>query len=211
MIYPVTRKILEELTRDLVKSIHDACQRTVDEAKSKDPRFTVKDLDVVIMVGGMTRVQAVQAMVADFFKQTPRTETDPEIAVALGAAIQAGVLDGRRSGLKIKNITPHSFAIETHDKVEGVATILVPKGTPYPYKPKFQPKLANREAGQAALSIRLLQGESDQASVCTLLDSADIEIEPGDPQAVKVPVHFEIDDAGNLVFEAGDYSFGRVA
>lgn len=211
MIYPVSQTILNELTKELIKSIRDACQRTVDEAKSKDPRFTVKDLDVVILVGGMTRVPAIQAMVADFFKQAPKTEIDPEIAVALGAAVQAGVMDGRRAGLKIKNITPHSFAIETHDKVEGVATVLVPKGTPYPWKPKVQHKLANREAGQTALSIRLLQGESERASDCVQLDAADIEIEPGDPREVKIPVSFEIDESGNLIFEAGDYSFGRDA
>lgn len=208
-IYPISREIMDEATSELLKGIEGAMQRAVASARRDDPKFTIRDLDAVIVVGGMTRVQAIQRLVAEFFKQEPKTDIDPEIAVALGAAVRAGVKEGRNASLTISDVTGHTYALETHDKVEDVATVLAPKGTRYGSKFTFW--LSNREPGQEIMTFRLLQGESPIPSECVTLWEHQIKIEKGDPRSARVKLELEIGPSGEAIVECDGQTFGRAA
>jgi molecular chaperone DnaK (HSP70) len=126
----------------------------------------------------------------------------------LGAAIRAAVLEGRISSLSIQDIIGYSVAVEVYDKVEGVASIVIPRGTPYPSEKVQAFALTNREAGQSVLPVRIVTGDDDRAAACELLHSIDVPIEPGDPRSARVLFTVGLDERGQAFGSVGGVPFG---
>lgn len=202
MIYSIERETFESLTRDLRDRIMLACKMAVDDARRDDPNFSVKDLHDVLLVGGMTRVPSVRATVAEFFGKPPKKDESPEQVVAMGAAIRAAILDGRKPDITIADITSHTLALET---AGGVAAVLFPKGTSYPIEDTFQ--IANEDDDQKQLSIRLIQGEAHRASVCELLWSAEIPVEPSPATKSVKPLTAKLDASGRPFVTIGGLEY----
>lgn len=204
----IDRPLLEHLSKDLLKRMRTACEVAIADVKRKDPNFSVQDLTHVIPVGGASRMPAVMAMIRDVFGQEPQTDIDPETAVVLGAGIRAAVIEGRKSGLTIQDVLGFSVAIEVYDKVEGVASVIIPRGTPYPSEKEAAFALTNREAGQTLLPIRIVTGDHDRAALCELLHAVDVDIEPGDPRTARVPLTIGVDERGNPYGRVGEIEWG---
>lgn len=214
VIETITREMMDEATTRLLADIQAAMERTVAEARAKDPKFTVRDLDTVILVGGQTRVRAIQELVRDFFGQEPRTDVDPEIAVVLGAAVRAGILEGRKGDLTIKDITAHAYALETHARPEDVATELARKGTPYGTRATYW--LSNRDDAQEKMTVRLYQGDHVDPAQCVMLWEHHIDIEPGAAKGERVQLDIEIGPSGEAIVDIHgenieSVSYGRAA
>lgn len=189
--YTITRKAFEEMTAPLIKRVIGACQIAMEDARRLDANFSIKDLHDVLLVGGMTRMPAVQEAVKAFFGRAPSKRENPEQAVALGAAIKGAMLDGRRPDLTINDISSHTLALE----VSGdTAAILLPKGSPFPSEVAFS--VTNEVDGQKQLSLRLIQGEAHRASVCELLASVEHPIGPVPAKAARVPLTARLDASG---------------
>ena len=204
----VDRPLLEHLSQDILKRMRSACAVAIAEAQRKDPNFSVRDLSDVVLVGGGTRMPAVQAMARDVFGQEAKTDIDPEIAVVLGAAIRAAVLEGRKSDLTIHDIIGYSVAVEVYDKVEGVASIVIPRGTPYPSEKVQAFALTNREAGQEVLPVRIVTGDHDRAAACELMHAIDVPIEPGEARSARVLFTVGLDERGQAFGSVGGVPFG---
>jgi molecular chaperone DnaK len=208
VIQRISRDHMDEATKELLRDIEDAMTRTMAEAKEKDPRFSVRDIDAVILVGGQTRVKAIQRKVAYFFGKAPRSEVDPELAVVLGAAVQAGIREGRLASITIENITAHSFSIETHDKPEDVATEIVRKGTAYGTKATWWLR-PRGDAGQSVMTLKLLQGDSKEPSENIVVWEHHILIDAETPEDVQLDV--EIGPSGEPILDVAGVTFGRAA
>ncbi len=204
----VDRPLLENLAKDLLKRMRAACEIAIEGAKRKDPNFSVRDLKSVVLVGGGTRMPAVQALARDVFGQEPKTDIDPEVAVVMGAAIKAAVIEGRKSDLTVQDILSYSVAVEVYDKVEGVAAVVIPRGTPYPAERVSAFFLTNREAGQEALPVRIVTGDHDRAAACDLLYAVDVPLEPGDPRSARVPFTVGINERGAPYGTVGETEWG---
>jgi molecular chaperone DnaK len=204
----IDRPMLENLAKDLLKRMRAACEVAIAEAKRKDPNFSARDLNDVVLVGGGTRMPAVQALARDVFGQDAKTDIDPEVAVVLGAAIRAAVIEGRKSDLTIQDVLSYSVAVEVYDKVEGVASVIIPRGHPYPSEKETAFFLTNREAGQTTLPIRIVTGDHDRAAMCDLLHAVDVSIEPGDPRTARVPLTVGVDDRGRPYGRVGETEWG---
>jgi molecular chaperone DnaK len=207
----VDRPLLEHLVTDLLKRMRGACELAIDGVKRKSPNFSVKDLKSVVLVGGGTRMPAVQSLARDVFQQEPKTDIDPEIAVVMGAAIKAAVLEGRKSDLTVQDILSYSVSVEVYDKVEGVAAVVIPRGTPYPTPSPLIFALTNREPGQAVLPVRIVTGDHDRASACDLLHAIDVPIEPGDPRSERVQFTIALNEKGQPYGTCGDQEWGSAA
>jgi molecular chaperone DnaK len=208
MDYTVDRPLLEDLAKDLLKRMRSACEVAIAEAQRKDPNFRVSDLHSIVLVGGGTRMPAVQAMAAEVFGQEAKTDIDPEVAVVLGAAIRAGVIEGRVSDLTVQDILSYSVSVEVFDKVEGVASVVIPKGTPYPAEKLIPYTLTNREPGQTVLPVRIVAGENDRAAACDLLHAIDVPLDPCDPRTARVPFTVGLDDKGRPYGTCGGIEWG---
>ena len=209
MDYTVDRPLLEHLSQDLLKRMRAACLVAIAEATRKDANFSAKrDLNDVVLVGGGSRMPAVQAMAKEVFGQEAKTDIDCEIAVALGAAIRAAVLEGRKSDLTISDITSWSIAVEVYDKVEGVASVVIPRGTPYPSERVLPFILTNREPGQSVMPVRIVAGDHDRAASCELLHAIDVPLEPGDPRSARVPFTVGINERGAPYGTVGETEWG---
>lgn len=209
VIHSISRDHMDDATKELLGDITDAMTRTMAEARTKDPRFSIRDIDDVILVGGQTRVKAIQRKVAHFFGKAPRSDVDPELAVVLGAAVQAGIREGRIASITIENITAHSFSIETHDKAQDVATEIVRKGTAYGTKATWW--LSNRDRDQTRMTLRLLQGDSKDPAENILVWEHHIDVDPGDPRSAEVQMDVEIGPSGEPIIDVAGVSFGRAA
>ena len=206
---PVDRPLLEHLSQDLLKRMRAACLVAIAEATRKDANFSSKrDLNDVVLVGGGSRMPAVQAMAKEVFGQEAKTDIDCEVAVALGAAIRAAVLEGRKNDLTISAITSWSIAVEVYDKVEGVASVVIPRGTPYPSERVLPFVLTNREPGQSVLPVRIVTGDHDRASACDLLHAIDVPLEPGDPRSARVPFTVGLNSRGEAYGTVGETEWG---
>jgi molecular chaperone DnaK len=196
----LTRAKLEALVDDLVKKSIEPCRIALNDAGLRTSEITD-----VILVGGMTRMPKVQAAVAEFFGKEPRKDVNPDEAVAVGAAIQGGVLGGSVKDVLLLDVTPLSLGIET---LGGVMTKIIEKNTTIPTR--ASQVFSTAEDNQSAVTVHVLQGERDQARFNKSLarfDLAGIDAAPrGMPQ---VEVTFDIDANGILHVSAKDKKTGK--
>ena len=196
----MTRAKLEALVEDLISKTLPPCKTAL-----KDAGVTANEIDEVVMVGGMTRMPKVLAEVKNFFGKDPNKSVNPDEVVAMGAAIQAGVLQGDVKDVLLLDVTPLSLGIET---LGGVSTKLIEKNTTIPTK-KSQ-VFSTAEDNQPAVSIRVLQGEREMATDNKMLGNFElVGIAPAPRGVPQIEVTFDIDANGIVSVSAKDKGTGK--
>ncbi|MBJ40868.1 MAG: molecular chaperone DnaK [Gammaproteobacteria bacterium] len=196
----LTRAKLESLVDDLITKTLKPCEIALKEAK-----LSAKDINEVILVGGQTRMPKVQSAVQKFFNKEPKKEVNPDEAVAMGAAIQAGVLGGDVKDVLLLDVTPLTLGIET---MGGVRTPLIEKNSTIPTK-KSQ-IFSTAEDNQPAVTVHVLQGEREMASGNKSLGRFDLtDIPPAARGTPQIEVTFDIDANGILNVSAQDKATGK--
>lgn len=194
----VKRSELETLAKPIVQKTKANCLRSLSDAKLK-----AADLDDVILVGGQTRMPMVRELVKEIFGREPNTSANPDEAVALGATIQAGILEGGVQNMVLLDVTPLSLGIETFG---GLMNVIIPRNTTIPTKAGelFTTAIDN----QKSMKIQVLQGERELAKDNWSLGVFDLEFEPAPKGVPRVGVQFEIDANGILSVLARDIKTG---
>ena len=196
----ITRAKFESLVDELIERTIEPCRMAI-----KDSGVKVSDIGDVILVGGMTRMPKVQEKVREFFGKEPRKDVNPDEAVAVGAAIQGGVLQGDVKDVLLLDVTPLSLGIET---LGGVMTKLIQKNTTIPTK--AQQVFSTADDNQGAVTIHVLQGERDVASGNKSLGQFNLEgIPPSQRGMPQIEVTFDIDANGILHVHARDKATGK--
>jgi molecular chaperone DnaK len=196
----ITRAKFESLVDDLVQKTIEPCRIAI-----KDAGVKVSDIDDVILVGGQTRMPKVVDKVREFFGKEPRKDVNPDEAVAIGAAVQAGVLKGDVKDVLLLDVTPLSLGIET---LGGVMTKLIQKNTTIPTK--ATQVFSTADDNQTAVTIHVLQGERDMASGNKSLGQFNLTDIPPSPRGMpQIEVTFDIDANGILHVSAKDKATGK--
>ena len=196
----ITRAKFESLVDDLISRTIDPCRIAI-----KDAGLKVSDIDDVILVGGQTRMPKVQDKVKEFFGKEPRKDVNPDEAVAVGAAIQGGVLQGDVKDVLLLDVTPLSLGIET---LGGVMTKLIQKNTTIPTK--ASQVFSTADDNQSAVTIHVLQGEREMSSGNKSLGQFNLEGIPPAPRGMpQIEVIFDIDANGIMHVTAKDKATGK--
>jgi molecular chaperone DnaK len=196
----LTRAKLESLVDDLIDRTIGPCKVAL-----KDAGLSAGEIDDIILVGGQTRMPKVQVAVTNFFGKEPRKDVNPDEAVAIGAAIQGGVLGGEVKDVLLLDVTPLSLGIET---LGGVMTKLIDKNTTIPTK--ANQVFSTADDNQSAVTVHVLQGERDVASANKSLGRFDLSDIPPAPRGVpQIEVTFDIDANGILHVSAKDKATGK--
>ena len=200
LVVKITRAKFESLVEDLIERTIQPCRTAI-----KDAGLDVKDISDVILVGGQTRMPKVQEKVKEIFGQEPRKDVNPDEAVAVGAAIQGGVLQGDVKDVLLLDVTPLSLGIET---LGGVMTKLINKNTTIPTK--ASQVFSTAEDNQNAVTIHVLQGEREMASGNKSLGQFNLSDIPPAPRGMpQIEVTFDIDANGILHVSAKDKATGK--
>ncbi|MDE2411564.1 MAG: molecular chaperone DnaK, partial [Sphingomonadales bacterium] len=200
LVETITRADLEKLVADLIQRTLEPCKKALADAGLK-----ASDIDDVVLVGGMTRMPKVREVVKDFFGKEPHTGVNPDEVVAMGAAIQAGVLQGDVKDVLLLDVTPLSLGIET---LGGVFTRMIDRNTTIPTK-KSQ-VFSTAEDNQQAVTIRVFQGEREMAADNKILGQFDLVGIPAARRGVpQIEVTFDIDANGIVNVSAKDKGTGK--
>ncbi|HET7595732.1 MAG TPA: molecular chaperone DnaK [Burkholderiales bacterium] len=196
----VTRAKFESLVEDLIEKTIEPCRIAI-----KDAGVKISDIEDVILVGGQTRMPKVQEKVREFFGKEPRKDVNPDEAVAVGAAVQAGVLKGDVKDVLLLDVTPLSLGIET---LGGVMTKLIQKNTTIPTK--AQQVFSTADDNQTAVTIHVLQGEREMSRDNKSLGQFNLTDIPAAPRGMpQIEVAFDIDANGILHVSAKDKATGK--
>ncbi len=200
LVRSITRADLERMVEDLIKRTLEPCRKALADAGMKSD-----EISEVVLVGGMTRMPRVREVVKQFFGKEPHTGVNPDEVVAMGAAIQAGVLQGDVKDVLLLDVTPLSLGIET---LGGVFTRMIDRNTTIPTK-KSQ-TYSTAEDNQGAVTIRVFQGEREMAADNKMLGQFDLVGIPPAPRGVpQVEVTFDIDANGIVNVSAKDKGTGK--
>lgn len=200
LVETITRSDLERMVADLIQRTLEPCRKAIADAG-----LSAKDIDEVVLVGGMTRMPKVREVVKDFFGKEPHTGVNPDEVVAMGAAIQAGVLQGDVKDVLLLDVTPLSLGIET---LGGIMTKMIDRNTTIPTK-KSQ-VYSTAEDNQQAVTIRVFQGEREMAQDNKLLGQFDLVGIPAARRGVpQIEVTFDIDANGLVNVSAKDKGTGK--
>jgi molecular chaperone DnaK len=200
LVKTISRSDLEKMVADLIKRTLDPCKKALADAG-----VSSSEIDDVVMVGGMTRMPKVREVVKDFFGKEPHTGVNPDEVVAMGAAIQAGVLQGDVKDVLLLDVTPLSLGIET---LGGVFTRMIDRNTTIPSK-KSQ-TYSTADDNQQAVTIKVYQGEREMAADNKLLGNFDLVGIPPAPRGVpQIEVTFDIDANGIVNVSAKDKGTGK--
>ncbi len=195
LYYKLTRSQLEDLTRDLVERSIELVKQTL-----KDANLKPEDIDDIVLVGGQTRMPLIQQKVKELFNKEPRKDINPDEVVAVGAAIQAGILQGEIREILLLDVVPLTLGIET---LGGIAHPMIPKNTPIPYSKKEI--FTTAEDNQTVVEIHVVQGERPMAQDNKTLARFLLEGIPPAPRGVpQIEVTFDIDQNGILTVTAVD-------